>query len=126
MIEYAKLHNIPVSATPKEPWSTDANIMHISYESGILEDPGKSAPKDLYKMTSDPQDLKTSAQSPIYIDVFFQCGLPVNVIDMKTKKSYLTPYDILTYLNEIGGQHGVGRIDIVENRFVGLKVMAFK
>lgn len=118
LLEYAKQHGIPVSATPSTPWSTDANILHISYESGILEDPAQIAPDNLYQMTINPIN---GPSTPTRIEVFFNKGLPVRISDMSTGKMFEDPLDILTYLNKIGGEHGVGRIDIVENRFVGMK-----
>lgn len=121
LIEYAKKENIPVSATPKEPWSTDENIMHISYESGILEDPAAIPVSGIYKMT---RDLQNTEGYPSTIDVNFEKGLPVSVrIPSGHEKSLLItdPLVMVETLNKLGGQHGIGRIDIVENRFLGLK-----
>lgn len=119
LIEYAKKHNIPVSAKPSAPWSTDANILHISYESGVLEDPFHIAPESLYEMTVDP--LTKAPQCPVRLSIFFENGLPTCVEDICTSRIYETPLEILKFLNDIGGTYGLGRIDIVENRFVGLK-----
>ncbi|CAK1599523.1 unnamed protein product [Parnassius mnemosyne] len=121
LIEFAKCENIPVAATPKEPWSTDENIMHISYESGILEDPGAAAPSGIYKMT---RDLHLTEDYPSKIDIVFKRGLPVSIIIPSGHDKSMTLSDslaIVQTLNKLGGQHGVGRIDIVENRFLGLK-----
>lgn len=118
LLEYAAKHGIPVSATPKSPWSMDANIMHISYESGILEDPMTIAPESLYQMTKGP---KLWPDFPKKLELHFDKGKPVKVIDLDGKKEISDPLKMLEYLNEVGGCHGVGRIDIVENRFVGLK-----
>ncbi|CAN9504490.1 unnamed protein product [Ophioblennius macclurei] len=118
LMEYAKEHNIPVPVTPKAPWSMDANLMHISYESGILEDPKSHAPVDLYMMTKNPED---SPNVPDVLEIEFRKGVPVKVTNVKDATSKNTPLDIFLYLNEIGGKHGVGRIDIVENRFIGMK-----
>lgn len=94
--------------------------MHISYESGILEDPNNHPPPNLYLMTEDP---KVSTEKPYRLEVHFENGMPTLV---KSEERVLyTPLDILTYLNDIGGRHGIGRIDIVENRFIGLKVLQF-
>lgn len=117
LLEYAKANSIPVSATLKAPWSMDANIMHISYESGILEDPSHIAPTELFQMTKNPQN---SPDSPMRIEIVFSCGIPVRCAD-STGRTYEQPLHILQYLNKIGGEYGVGRLDIVENRFVGLK-----
>ncbi|XP_013144594.1 PREDICTED: argininosuccinate synthase [Papilio polytes] len=121
LIEFAKNENIPVAATPKEPWSTDENIMHISYESGVLEDPGVAASSGIYKMT---RDLNKTEDYPSTIDIVFDKGLPVSIVIPSGHDKPLELSDSLTIvqtLNKLGGQHGVGRIDIVENRFLGLK-----
>ncbi|XP_068430388.1 argininosuccinate synthase [Clinocottus analis] len=118
LMEYAKEHGIPVPVTPKAPWSMDANLMHISYESGILENPKIHAPADLYLMTKNPED---SPNTPDVLEIEFENGVPVKVTHVKEGKSKDSPLDIFSYLNEIGGKHGVGRIDIVENRFIGMK-----
>lgn len=107
-----------MSATIKSPWSIDANLMHISYESGILENPFNEAPQELYTMTQNPA---TSPDKPYRLEVQFQKGLPELVVD-NDGKQYVKPLEILNFLNKIGGEYGVGRIDIVENRFIGLKV----
>lgn len=96
----------------------DANIMHISYESGILEDPSQVAPEELYMMTKSPQ---SGPETPTRLDIVFNKGVPVRCAESSTGKTLEQPLDILQYLNQIGGEHGVGRLDIVENRFVGLK-----
>ncbi|XP_037964151.2 argininosuccinate synthase [Plutella xylostella] len=121
LIEYAKKENIPVSATPKEPWSTDENIMHISYESGVLEDPAAIPPPGIFKIT---RDLKQAEDYPSNIDIIFEKGLPVSLrIPSGHAKSLVIsePLALVEALNKLGGQHAVGRIDIVENRFLGLK-----
>ncbi|CAH2100222.1 unnamed protein product [Euphydryas editha] len=121
LIEFAKRHNIPVSATPKAPWSTDENIMHISYESGVLEDPGVITPNGIYKMT---RDLPETDNYPCTLDISFEKGLPISIkIPSDQEKALVIsdPLAMVQTLNKIGGQHGIGRIDIVENRFLGLK-----
>lgn len=121
LIEFAKQEDIPVSATPKEPWSTDENIMHISYESGVLEDPSAIPPPGIFKMT---RDLNETEDYPSVIDINFEKGLPVSVRIPSGHEKALLITDALVIvetLNKLGGQHGVGRIDIVENRFLGLK-----
>uniref|UniRef100_A0A671M0Q2 Argininosuccinate synthase n=1 Tax=Sinocyclocheilus anshuiensis TaxID=1608454 RepID=A0A671M0Q2_9TELE len=100
------------------PWSMDANLMHISYESGILENPKNHAPPDLYQMTKNPED---SPNEPDVLEIHFAKGVPVKVRHVKEGTCKETPLEIFCYLNEIGGKHGVGRIDIVENRFIGMK-----
>uniref|UniRef100_A0A3Q2X7N4 Argininosuccinate synthase n=1 Tax=Haplochromis burtoni TaxID=8153 RepID=A0A3Q2X7N4_HAPBU len=111
-------HGIPVPVTPRAPWSMDANLMHISYESGILENPKSRAPADLYLMTKNPED---SPNVQDVLEIEFKNGVPVKVTNMNDGISKNTALDVFSYLNEIGGKHGVGRIDIVENRFIGMK-----
>lgn len=117
LLKYAAENNIPVSATPKEPWSTDGNFMHISYESGILENPGNEPRENMFQMTKSP---KMAPEKSVRLVIDFKKGLPISVKQGDTL--YKQPLEILTFLNKVGGENGVGRIDIVENRFIGLKV----
>ncbi|XP_077986461.1 argininosuccinate synthase-like [Glandiceps talaboti] len=118
LMEYAKVHNIPISATPKSPWSMDANLMHISFEGGILENPKAEAPADMYAMTTDP---RTAPNEPDVLEIEFKCGLPIRVKNVGDGTEKTDALDLYLYCNEIAGKHGVGRIDIVENRFIGMK-----
>eukprot|EP00795_Rhopilema_esculentum_P010483 gene10483-19194_t len=118
LFDYAQKNNIPLPVTPKSPWSMDANLMHISYESGILEDPAAPAPDDIYQMTSDPAK---APEKPENIELEFKRGVPVKVKNLDDGTVFEKPLDIFSYLNKVGGRHGVGRIDIVENRFIGMK-----
>ncbi|XP_039620197.1 argininosuccinate synthase isoform X2 [Polypterus senegalus] len=118
LMEYAKNHGIAVPVTPKDPWSMDANLMHISYESGILENPKNHAPKGIYQMTKDPEKSPNISDA---LEIEFKRGVPVNVKSLTDQTSAQSPLDILTFLNHIGSKHGVGRMDIVENRFIGMK-----
>ncbi|XP_075899920.1 argininosuccinate synthase [Nelusetta ayraudi] len=118
LMEYAQKHGIPVPVTPKAPWSMDANLMHISYESGILENPKSHAPVDLYLMTKNPKD---APNAPDVLEIEFKNGVPVKVTNLKEGITKDSALDIFLYLNDVGGKHGVGRIDIVENRFIGMK-----
>ncbi|XP_057290004.1 argininosuccinate synthase-like [Hydractinia symbiolongicarpus] len=118
LFEYAKLKNIPLPVTPKSPWSMDANLMHISFESGVLEDPSVPAPADIYQMTTNPAN---SPNEPDHLDIEFKRGVPIGVKNVADGTSLTKPLDIFLYLNKIGGKHGVGRIDIVENRQIGMK-----
>ncbi|XP_061732340.1 argininosuccinate synthase [Nerophis ophidion] len=118
LMEYAQKHGIPVPVTPRAPWSMDANLMHISYESGILENPKNHAPADLYLMTKNPED---SPSTPDVLELEFKNGVPVKVVSLTQGIFKDNPLDIYLFLNMIGGKHGVGRIDIVENRFIGMK-----
>ena len=117
MINYCKEHNINVQASVKKPYSMDRNMLHISYEAGILEDPwfDPTVPenKDMFKTTVSPED---APDKPVYLELTFEKGDCV-AIDGKAMK----PSDILRTLNKIGGENGIGRVDIVENRFVGMK-----
>lgn len=118
LLQYAEEKGIPVSATPKNPWSIDANLMHISYESGILEDPNTHAPEDLYLMTVSSDKCQ---DQPTSIDIEFKNGIPICVKNLKDGTTRTDALEIFQYCNKIGGENGVGRIDIVENRFIGMK-----
>ena len=113
LVAYAKARGIPIPVTKESPYSVDANLFHISYEGGALEDPWVGAPAGMFQMTTDPEKAPDEPQE---IVVGFDAGTPVSVDGVD-----LDPVDLLTHLNEIAGLHGVGRIDIVENRFVGIK-----
>jgi len=123
MIAYADAHSIPVQASAKKPYSMDRNLLHISYEAGILEDPwlDASAPemKDMYKLSVSPED---APDRPEYIELDFEMGICVCVREDGVKEaSRMTPLQVLLMLNALGGKHGIGRVDLVENRFVGMK-----
>jgi len=113
LMRYATKHGIPVPTTPKKPYSSDANILHISYESGILEDPWAAPPADIFQITVDPEK---APDKPEVITVDFKKGVPVAVNDKK-----MAPAALLSHLNKVAGAHGIGRVDLVENRFVGMK-----
>ena len=113
LMEYAKRHGIPVTATKAKPYSTDRNSFHVSYEGGILEDPWEEAPDEIFQMTVSPE--KAPAK-PAYVEIGYEQGNPV-AIDGKRR----SPAALLAELNELGGAHGIGRVDIVENRYVGMK-----
>lgn len=113
LIEYAKARGIPVPVTKKAPYSMDANLFHISYEGGVLEDPWTAPPEGMFRMTTDPEKAPDEPQE---IVVGFDAGNPVSVDGEE-----MGPVALLAHLNETAGRHGVGRIDIVENRFVGIK-----
>jgi argininosuccinate synthase len=113
LISYAREHDIPVTATAEKPYSTDRNLMHVSYEGGILEDPWAEPPSDIFQLTRSPADAKAEAE---YVVVGFEQGEPVSVNGER-----LDPVALLETLNRLGGEHGIGRVDLVENRFVGMK-----
>ncbi|CAI8609762.1 unnamed protein product [Vicia faba] len=112
-IEYAKKHNVPVPVTKKSIYSRDRNLWHLSHEGDILEDTANEPQKDMYMISVDPED---APDQPEYLEIGIESGLPVS-LNGKT----LSPASLLTELNEIGGKHGIGRIDMVENRLVGMK-----
>lgn len=118
LFEYAKKHGIELPVTPKAPWSMDANLMHVSYESGILENPDTSAPEEIYTMTRDPAK---APEEPETLEIEFKRGKPVMVTNLSDGSQKTDSLELFLYLNEIGGRHGVGRIDIVENRVIGMK-----
>jgi argininosuccinate synthase len=113
LMAYAKQHHIPVTATAEKPYSTDANLMHISYEGGILEDPWAEPPEHIFQLTKSPENATPEAE---YIELSFAKGEPVAI-----NAKQLNPVAMLETLNGLGGNHGVGRVDLVENRFVGMK-----
>jgi argininosuccinate synthase len=117
LLKFAAENNIPVSSTPKAPWSMDENLVHCSYEAGILEDPDHTAPKELWKMTVDPLD---APDKPTEFTIYFEKGIPTKVA-MADGKEETEAVALFKLLNKIGHDNGVGRIDIVENRFIGLK-----
>ena len=112
-IEYAQRHDIPVPVTKAKPYSSDANMWHISYEGGILEDLENPYPEDMFQMTVSPEK---APNRPEKLEIGFQKGIPVSVNGRK-----LRPVELILTLNKIAGRNGVGRVDIVENRLVGMK-----
>ena len=117
LLDYAAEKGIPVSSTKSKPWSMDENMAHCSYEAGILEDPNITPPEDMWKLTTDPTK---APDAPEDFTVHFQKGLPVK-LDYENGKSVTDPVELFLTANAIARRHGVGRVDIVENRFIGLK-----
>jgi len=113
LIAYARDCAIPITVTEEKPYSSDRNLFHISFEGGILEDPWREPPEDMFILTVSPE---RAPDKPTYIELEFERGVPV-AVDGKR----LGPVALLTKLNEIAGKNGVGRVDMVENRFVGMK-----
>uniref|UniRef100_A0A2R9A3W0 Argininosuccinate synthase n=1 Tax=Pan paniscus TaxID=9597 RepID=A0A2R9A3W0_PANPA len=109
LMEYAKPHGIPIPVTPKNPWSMDENLMHISYEAGILESPKNQAPPGCSTKTQDPAKIE------------FTKGVPVKVTNIKDGTIHQTSLELFMYLNEVAGKHRVGSIDIMDNRFIGMR-----
>ncbi|MCL5270218.1 MAG: argininosuccinate synthase [bacterium] len=119
LINYAKAHGIPVPVTAKKPYSSDRNLLHISFESGILEDPWAEPPADMFVLTTAPEK---APNKPEYIEIEFEKGRAVALKTGDDESARpLTPGGMLKALNKIGGRHGIGRVDMVENRFVGMK-----
>lgn len=113
LIEYAEKHGIPVTATKAKPYSMDMNLFHTSYEGGILEDPWKAPPEEIFVMSVSPERAPNKAQE---VEIDYVAGNPVAVDGKK-----MSPATLLAHLNKLGGKHGVGRVDLVENRYVGMK-----
>ncbi len=113
LVRYARKHRIPVPVTKAKPYSMDLNLFHISYEGGILEDPWVAPQKDMFQMTVAPEDAPDTPQT---ITLQFHQGNPVAL-----NHKPLSPAKLLHRLNQLGGKHGIGRVDLVENRFVGIK-----
>ena len=113
-IEYARQHHVPIAQSTTKIYSRDRNIWHISHEGGELEDPASAAPEHIWMLTKSPSD---APQKPAEVTISFEHGIPVSL----NGKHRLSGVALLEELNKIGGEHGIGRIDLVENRFVGMK-----
>ncbi|HEC97600.1 MAG TPA: argininosuccinate synthase [Nitrospirae bacterium] len=113
LIDYARSKGIDVPVTKEKPYSMDMNIFHISYEGGVLEDPWAEPPDDMYTMMVSPEN---APDTPVYIEIDYEEGNPVAIDGEK-----LSPFELLSRLNTIAGGQGIGRVDIVENRYVGIK-----
>ncbi|MBI4536607.1 MAG: argininosuccinate synthase [candidate division NC10 bacterium] len=113
LVEYAKRHDIPTPVTAERPYSSDRNLFHLSFEGGILEDPWAEPPEKMYVLSVSPE---VAPNQPTYLEVDFEQGVPVAVDGTR-----MSPAQLLAHLNAIGGQNGIGRVDMVENRYVGMK-----
>jgi argininosuccinate synthase len=113
LMEYAEKHGIPVPTTQAKPYSSDRNLLHISYEGGVLEDPWNAPPEDMFTLSVSPKNAPDESE---VIEIAFINGNPVSI-----NGKNLSPAALLKELNRLGGKHGIGRVDIVENRFVGMK-----
>ena len=118
LLAFAAEHDIPVTATAAKPFSEDENLLHLSHEAGILEDPLYQAGEDVYSRTAAPE---AAPDTPERIALTFKDGVPVRVENVDDGTVHEDPLALFTYLNEIGSRHGVGRLDMVENRYVGIK-----
>ncbi|MBA3036933.1 MAG: argininosuccinate synthase [Desulfobacterium sp.] len=113
LMDYAKKHGIAVPTTQAKPYSSDRNLLHISYEGGVLEDPWNAPPEDMFTLSVSPKNAPDEAE---IIEITFDKGNPVAIDGIK-----YSPAKLLKELNRFGGKHGIGRVDLVENRFVGMK-----
>jgi len=113
LLAFAREHDIPVPVTKEKPYSSDENILHISFEGGLLEDPWNEPQEDMFKLSVSPEK---APDKPTYIEIDFAGGTPTAV-----NGESLAPVELLTRLNRLGGENGIGRLDMVENRFVGMK-----
>jgi argininosuccinate synthase len=113
LMDYAQQNGIPVPVTKKKPYSSDRNLLHISFEGGILEDPWFASPEDMFILSVSPE---SAPDRPTVVEIDFEEGIPKR-IDGKP----LSPANLLQQLNEMGGRNGIGRVDMVENRYVGMK-----
>lgn len=112
-IAYAAAHHVPVTATKKSIYSRDANLWHLSHEGGLLEDPWNEPDEAMYQISSSPE---AAPEQPVYLEIEFESGNPVSLNGEK-----LSPAKMIAALNKVGGAHGIGRVDLVENRLVGMK-----
>jgi argininosuccinate synthase len=113
LVEYAKRHGIPTPVTAERPYSSDRNLFHLSFEGGILEDPWAEPPEKMYVLTVSPE---VAPNRPTYVEIDFAQGNPVSVDGVR-----MGPAALLHHLNRLGGENGIGRVDMVENRYVGMK-----
>jgi argininosuccinate synthase len=122
LLRYAQEHGIPVEATAEKPYSSDENLMHKSYEAGLLEDPWLTPPPEIFAFTRSPVD---APDQPQVLEVEFEDALPTGLTELSAdgrgERVTRRPLDLFLRLNELGGLHGIGRVDMVENRFVGIK-----
>ena len=113
LIDYAKKHKIPIQVTAQKPYSMDRNLFHLSFEGGILEDPWQEPKEDMFVLTTSPEKAPFR---PVYVEINYEQGNPVALNGKR-----LSPAKLLARLNKLGGTHGIGRADVVENRYVGMK-----
>ena len=118
LLNYAEKWKIPISASKGKPYSEDENLIHISHEAGILEDPSKRPDPSVFSLT---EDILNTPDEETKLEIKFKDGIPISVTNLVDNSSYDNPLDIINYLNLVGRKNGIGRVDMVENRFIGIK-----
>ena len=118
LLNYAEKWKIPISASKGKPYSEDENLIHISHEAGILEDPSKRPDPSVFSLT---EDISNTPDEETKLEIKFKDGIPISVTNLVDNSSYDNPLDIINYLNLVGRKNGIGRVDMVENRFIGIK-----
>ena len=118
LLNYAEKWKIPISASKGKPYSEDENLIHISHEAGILEDPSRRPDPSVFSLT---EDISNTPDEETKLEIKFKDGIPISVTNLVDNSSYDNPLDIINYLNLVGRKNGIGRVDMVENRFIGIK-----
>ena len=118
LLNYAEKWKIPITASKGKPYSEDENLIHISHEAGILEDPSKRPDPSVFSLT---EDISNTPDEETKLEIKFKDGIPISVSNLVDSSSYDSPLDIINYLNLVGRKNGIGRVDMVENRFIGIK-----
>jgi argininosuccinate synthase len=118
LLNFVKEHNIPVEASAEKPYSVDENLMHTSHEAGVLEDPDAAPAEDVFSRSVSPMAAPDQVET---LRIDFKDSIPIKVENLDTNEKHEDPLALFRYLNKVGGKHGIGRIDIVENRYVGIK-----
>lgn len=118
MLAYAEKYGIPVKASLKKPYSEDENLIHISHEAGMLEDPAKRCPEDVFSLTVSPRE---APETETLLTIEFKDGVPVSIVNENDGKCVSDPLEMILYLNKMGHDNAIGRVDMVENRFIGIK-----
>ena len=118
LLNYAEKWKIPITASKRKPYSEDENLIHISHEAGILEDPSKRPDPSVFSLT---EDISNTPDEETKLEIKFKNGIPISVTNLVDSSTYDNPLDIINYLNLVGRKNGIGRVDMVENRFIGIK-----
>ena len=118
LLKYAQKHDIPITQTHERPYSEDDNLLHISHEAGVLEDPEFECSENIYSNTVSPEN---APDKPVKIKIKFKDGIPVKITNLEDNTIKTDPVKLFEYLNELGSKNGIGRLDMVENRYLGIK-----